>query len=649
MRKAHFKRTEFEFDSCAHKERPTDMASLPWRFLETDSNGVVTVNVEEADLTCFPMFMHHIIKKGVGFEKGFFKVRFYPNKVSLTTLSELQAYIAKYFNSKVFVASNDVDCKGTRKYPKVDTQNFFYGHQTEHLYGYQSSHKDGQYAEKLRKSVIKKIKKSSNFSVQTHCMKLQQVSTDSLLEHYWSVIRGVSEKSSGMDLDQEDPDICRLLEKAKPLRSKYCFTKDASVSIKTEFELEKKTRSAQTKQDTPKFHIIYPSGIPVQKAFKITPTFSLSELGTVLDLYPKKVDGISNPFLYVGCEYASFAWHIEDVALFSLNFLHYGADCVWFFTPPDYFGKFTEWARFFLLDVMQVTCVSVLGAGHKYILAGSEFLKKLGIPVDVVFQKAGEMIVTYPFTLHSGFKTGWNIQEAVNFADEWWVEPAIVAPLCDCFCDQPLLKMDLTEIIAVCREDLLKMYLERDFLGLLKMVSHNPFIKRLRILPSFVCESTDGQQIPPDPVVNEIMYAASANSDKGTETQGNNLPPLQVIEEEIEHTVNTSLINYHTALPKKETKCGRNLSRTVLECPHELCTQKYEGGLGRLDRLKKHITVKHGGDPALFTELCERYTRKFKSKSSVLCYLCGETKAGGNAHLKLHIARKHPGIVFPSK
>lgn len=56
----------------------------------------------------------------------------------------------------------------------------------------------------------------------------------------------------------------------------------------------------------------------------------------------------------------------------------------------------------------------------------------LNLCFSKVVQRQGEIIVVYPFTPHSGFKTGWNIQEAVNFADEWWVEPAVLAVPCDC-------------------------------------------------------------------------------------------------------------------------------------------------------------------------------------------------------------------------
>ena len=51
---------------------------------------------------------------------------------------------------------------------------------------------------------------------------------------------------------------------------------------------------------------------------------------------------------------------------------------------PQYFKKFTAWAHRFSLDPTHVSCISILGGSHKYVMASKYFLSKLGIPVDVV-------------------------------------------------------------------------------------------------------------------------------------------------------------------------------------------------------------------------------------------------------------------------
>lgn len=167
-------------------------------------------------------------------------------------------------------------------------------------------------------------------------MKMLEQSLDSLLQHYWSVIRSASEISTGMEFEDNEVDIEQIIQKAKVHRCKYTFKyqiddeceKDASVCHE---KLEDNSGSSGIcGRHSCEIPILYACGIPVKdKDFTITRNFSLSCLGTVLDESPQKMDGIVHPFLYVGTEYASFPWHIEDGALFSINYLHYGAPCIW--------------------------------------------------------------------------------------------------------------------------------------------------------------------------------------------------------------------------------------------------------------------------------------------------------------------------------
>jgi jumonji domain-containing protein 2 len=53
--------------------------------------------------------------------------------------------------------------------------------------------------------------------------------------------------------------------------------------------------------------------------------WNLSELPSIL----KKglgcyITGVTTPYLYIGSWKAMFAWHKEDLDLYSINFLHFG-------------------------------------------------------------------------------------------------------------------------------------------------------------------------------------------------------------------------------------------------------------------------------------------------------------------------------------
>ncbi|KAK3917021.1 Lysine-specific demethylase 4E [Frankliniella fusca] len=341
-----------------------------------------------------------------------------------------------------------------------------------------------------REKVVNPMKAKSNRNSFINEVKvLLERSLDSLLDYYWATIRRLSIKSNGMDFQEDVVDMHSLIEVAKTQRQLYGL-ENCTVESTPAAECSHLSHVSQSEKEDNKFSILYAAGVPVGDAdCKITHTFSLSSLKTILDVIPTKIPGFSSPYLYFGMEMSSFGWHIEDIAAFSLNALHYGAPCIWFVVPPPYFKLFKEWSNNFFLDRGHVACSNVLGASHKYVMASVTFLRELGIPANIVVQEEREIVLLYPYAAHSGFKTGLDVQQAVNFLDPWSVELSIFAPTCECY--DSCVQIDLKEVIALVRPDLLKLYLDRDLRGLITALKDHKYLQKIGILPSLPNEDSE--------------------------------------------------------------------------------------------------------------------------------------------------------------
>ena len=51
--------------------------------------------------------------------------------------------------------------------------------------------------------------------------------------------------------------------------------------------------------------------------------------GSTLQLLDNDIAGVSTPMLYIGMISATFAWHVEDHYLYSINYQHQGAAKTW--------------------------------------------------------------------------------------------------------------------------------------------------------------------------------------------------------------------------------------------------------------------------------------------------------------------------------
>ncbi|TFK51410.1 JmjC-domain-containing protein [Heliocybe sulcata] len=149
--------------------------------------------------------------------------------------------------------------------------------------------------------------------------------------------------------------------------------------------------------------------------------------------------GVNTPYLYFGMWRATFAWHVEDMDLFSINYIHFGAPKFWYAIPQSRAASLENTMRgYFPRDTSQ--CPQFLR--HKSFLASPTLLSQSSCRPNTLVQHAGEFVITYPRGYHAGFNLGFNCAESVNFALDSWLELGRKAKACECINDSVRIDVD---------------------------------------------------------------------------------------------------------------------------------------------------------------------------------------------------------------
>lgn len=175
-----------------------------------------------------------------------------------------------------------------------------------------------------------------------------------------------------------------------------------------------------------------------------TTEWNLGKLENILDVMGAKIPGVNTAYLYLGMWKATFAWHLEDVDLYSINYLHFGAPKQWYSISQGDARRF-EAAMKSIWPVDSKACDQFLR--HKtFLISPSNLLQNYNIRVNKVVHNPGEFVITFPYGYHSGYNLGYNCAEAVNFALESWLEYGRVAKKCDCSQAQDSVWIDVREL-----------------------------------------------------------------------------------------------------------------------------------------------------------------------------------------------------------
>ena len=188
---------------------------------------------------------------------------------------------------------------------------------------------------------------------------------------------------------------------------------------------------------------LYGADMPGSLFDNDTKIWNVADLPNVLDLLDQKVPGVNTAYLYLGMWKATFAWHLEDVDLYSINYIHFGAPKQWYSISQADAPKFEKAMRS-IWPLEAKNCDQFLR--HKCSLVShSKLLNEFGIKVNKIVHREGQFMITFPYGYHSGFNYGYNCAESVNFALEEWLTYAQTAKKCNC--EQDSVFIDIHDIL----------------------------------------------------------------------------------------------------------------------------------------------------------------------------------------------------------
>lgn len=148
--------------------------------------------------------------------------------------------------------------------------------------------------------------------------------------------------------------------------------------------------------------------------------------GSLLALFGRRISGMTVPWIYIGSTFSTFCWHLEDQYTLSANYQHEGDPKVWYSIPEHGCEKFNHLMQQIAPDLFEKQ-PDLLHQLVTLIAPYDKRFQEANIPCYKAIQHPGEYIVTFPKCYHSGFNTGYNFNEAVNFTINLWLPYGVEA------------------------------------------------------------------------------------------------------------------------------------------------------------------------------------------------------------------------------
>jgi hypothetical protein len=171
--------------------------------------------------------------------------------------------------------------------------------------------------------------------------------------------------------------------------------------------------------------------------------WNVQNLGDLLQQMPFRLRGVNTAYLYFGMWRSTFPWHVEDMDLFSINYIHRGAPKQWYSISSAHKQRF-EMIMKSTFSTDAVKCPQFMR--HKRFLLSPSQLAGQNIQVNRLIHYQREFVITFPQGYHSGYNMGFNVAESINFATEDWLPIGLKAKVCKC--TQDSIRFDVGEVFA---------------------------------------------------------------------------------------------------------------------------------------------------------------------------------------------------------
>ncbi|KAJ8273294.1 hypothetical protein GJAV_G00099900 [Gymnothorax javanicus] len=129
------------------------------------------------------------------------------------------------------------------------------------------------------------------------------------------------------------------------------------------------------------------------------------------------VPGVTIPWLNIGMVFSTSCWSRDQNRLPYIDYLHTGADCVWYCIPAEEKAKLDKVVH----TLLQANGTPGLEMLEKNIMISPELLSREGIKVHRTVQKSGQFVVCFPGTFVSKVCCGYSVSETVHFATTQWM------------------------------------------------------------------------------------------------------------------------------------------------------------------------------------------------------------------------------------